>query len=107
MIEKCKYCGFYSNNINDNSLRDGYCFLEDVGNYCKRNENDYCSKFVFAGCKSCINNIELTENELNKMFETGELDIKIKNNQVINKCRLNQTCMINGVCQQYSSNKEV
>lgn len=107
MIEKCKYCGFYSNNINDNSLRDGYCFLEDVGNYCKRNENDYCSKFVFAGCKSCINNIELTENELNKMFETGELNIKIKNNQVINKCRLNQTCMINGVCQQYSSNKEV
>lgn len=43
-IIRCKDCKYYTNNIDDDSLRDGFCCLEEVGDFCKRKTDDYCSR---------------------------------------------------------------
>ena len=43
-IVRCKDCKYYTNNIDDDCLRDGFCSLEEVGNFCKRKADDYCSR---------------------------------------------------------------
>lgn len=44
----CKDCKFYSGNINDDDLRDGFCCLKDVGYFCKRKFDDYCSRGILC-----------------------------------------------------------
>lgn len=43
-IVRCKDCKYYTNNIDDNCLRDGFCCLKEVGLFCKRKADDYCSR---------------------------------------------------------------
>lgn len=45
----CKDCKFYSGNINDDDLRDGFCCLKDVRYFCKRKFDDYCSQGTLCG----------------------------------------------------------
>lgn len=44
-VIRCKRCKYFTNNINDNSLRDGYCNRKEVGCFCKVKDDgsDYCS----------------------------------------------------------------
>lgn len=44
-IIRCKECKHFTNNINDDNLRDGYCNRKEVGCFCKVSDDgsDYCS----------------------------------------------------------------
>lgn len=43
-IVKCKDCKFYSNSIDDDRLRDGFCSRKEVSYWCRRKPDDYCNR---------------------------------------------------------------
>ena len=43
-VVRCKNCKYYTNNIGDNNLRDGYCNRREIGNFAQRLPDDFCSK---------------------------------------------------------------
>lgn len=102
-MRTCKNCMFYSDNMLNENLRDNYCCLNDIGDFCKRDKNDYCSHFKFAGCKTCKHNVPLTELDISDMLRGGIINVRLTNNQEINKCDLDLVCIINGVCTKYQT----